>query len=113
MILNNLFRVVAALCFIVSCAKPTSYLIPPLRIPSELEARDARQAALRGDMAAIDTMIGWAFEHTQLDEFGISETVSFWQGTMVRVANAKGLKTYYPPDCGIYKGRIAKERIRP
>ncbi len=57
-------------------------------------------------------MIGWAFQQTQLDEWGNSETVSFWQGRFYKAAKKKGIETYYSHDSGIYKGRVARECIR-
>lgn len=108
----NLLKASIAL-FFCSCAKENYVLTTPARPVSKIEGREARESAIRGDMAAIDTMVGWAFEHTPLDEEGNSETLQYWQGMMVRAANKKGLRTYYPPDCGIYKGRIAKERMKP
>lgn len=98
----------------LSCgSRPAPPVIDPPIIPSQSDAKLARAASLAGDLEAIDVMIGWSLHRLELDEWNENETNSFWEGMHVKFAQKKGIETYYSPDSGIYKGRVARECIRP
>ncbi len=97
----------------LTCCSNTEYATPqPEEKITHLEAREAREKALKGDLEALQTMVNWTFE-LPLDEMLENETMNYWKNRLRTEAKKQNRTTPYGLDHELYKGKIPREAIKP